>query len=143
MVPPYQSSKSKAPSGAGKQQPRPAHHRDDDGHDVSGPNNEILAHSACAAHPPMARNKAARAVSSHEAESEDRRQKFNELDHVNLSSFAEFSILRQYDKSATIGLSRLYALRWNKRHSIGPLRRLLFGLLHRFTKEQQFPKTLA
>jgi hypothetical protein len=38
-------------------------------------------HSACAAHPPVVRNQAAHAVSGHEAQSEYRRHKFNELDH--------------------------------------------------------------
>jgi hypothetical protein len=75
------SSKSETPSGAIEQQPEPSCHRDEDGCEVSGPNDEILHHSACAAHPPVVRNQAAHAVSGHEAQSEDRRHKFNELDH--------------------------------------------------------------
>jgi hypothetical protein len=50
----------------------------------------------------MERNQAARAIPCHEAEGEYRRQKFNQLDHFKLLSFADRSILLQYDKSATI-----------------------------------------
>ena len=98
-----QSSKPETPSGAIEQQPEPCCHRDEDGCEVSGPNNEILHHSACAAHPPVVRNQAAHAVSGHEAQSEDRRHKFNELDHRQPPVVGELTIVLQCDKSTTVG----------------------------------------
>jgi hypothetical protein len=52
----------------------------------------------------MVRNKAAHAVSGHEAKGEHRCHKFNELDHQNLPSLGRFSVVLQCDKNATIGL---------------------------------------
>jgi len=49
-------------------------------------------------------NKAAHAIPGHEAQSEYRRHKFNELDHEKPPVVGELSIVLQCDKNATFGL---------------------------------------
>jgi hypothetical protein len=94
----------------------------------------------------MVRNKAAHAVSGHEAQNEYRRHKFNELDHEAPPVVGEgqyHAAVRQKCDKGPLERAWTLCIASNERHSIGMLGRLLFGLLHHFTKAQQFLVTLG